>query len=109
MNVSAEKTIWRTVGSIDSIPLREGRCVKYSGREIALFNLGGEFLAVENRCPHRSGPLADGIVSGKSVFCPLHNWKVDLVSGCVSSGGEGAVRTFPVRVVDGKVQVSFSS
>ena len=54
----------------DDIPLREGRAVKVGGREIAIFNLGDRFLAVENRCPHKGGPLADGIVSGADCGLP---------------------------------------
>ena len=97
------QTKWLAVAEVGMVPLREGRRVIYSGREIALFNLGDEYLAVDNRCPHKEGPLADGIVSGKSVFCPLHNWKIDLASGCALTGGEGKVKSYPVRVVDGKI------
>ena len=60
----------------DNIPLREGRAVTLGDREIAIFNLGDRFLATDNRCPHRGGPLCDGIVAGGSVVCPLHAWKV---------------------------------
>ena len=98
---------WYPAASVDSIPLREGRKVSYQDYEIALFNLGDEYLAVDNRCPHKSGPLADGIVSGKAVFCPLHNWKIDLKSGCALSGGTGQVKKYPVKVIEGKVCVAF--
>lgn len=97
---------WQTVCSIGDIPLREGRRVSWEGGEAALFNVGGEFLAVENRCPHRAGPLADGIVSGKSVFCPLHNWKIDLATGQVTAGGEGSVKTCPVKVVGQAIRIA---
>ena len=59
---------WYPVADKNMIPLREGRRVFYGVYEAALFNLGDEFLAVDNHCPHKSGPLADGIVSGKAVF-----------------------------------------
>ena len=98
---------WRLVAACDAIPLREGRRVRYGNTEIARFNLGGTFAAVANHCPHRQGPLADGIVAGKSVFCPLHAWKVCLDTGTVIGGGEGRVSTYPVKVVDQHVYVAF--
>ena len=55
--------------------------MKVGNREIAIFNLGDRFLAVDNRCPHKGGPLADGIVSGTTVVCPLHAWKMSLETG----------------------------
>lgn len=96
---------WVQITHADNIPLREGRVVKVAGAEIAIFNLGKRFVAVENRCPHRGGPLADGIVSGESVVCPLHSWKVCLDSGAVKrpQEREACVRSFPVQVVKGIV------
>jgi nitrite reductase (NADH) small subunit len=98
---------WIRITYAADIPLREGRAVQVAGEEIAIFNLGEKFLAVGNRCPHRGGPLADGILSGESVVCPLHAWKVCLNSGDVKrpQEQEGCARTFPVRVVDGIVSV----
>ena len=96
---------WQGVASVDAIPPKEGRRVVCGNKELALFNLGNEFMAVQNQCPHKAGPLADGIVAGKSVFCPLHNLNIDLESGCALAGGEGRVRVYPVKVVDNKVHV----
>jgi nitrite reductase (NADH) small subunit len=94
---------WIRVTTKDNIPPREGRAIKLADREIALFNLGDRFLAVENRCPHQGGPLADGIVSGCAVVCPLHAWKVDLETGAVERpAGTGCVRTFATRI-DGDI------
>jgi NNP family nitrate/nitrite transporter-like MFS transporter len=76
-------TEWVRITSCDNIPAREGRAAIVGGREIAIFNIGGGFLAVDNRCPHRGGPLADGIVAGSTVVCPLHAWKIDLHTGSV--------------------------
>jgi nitrite reductase (NADH) small subunit len=91
---------WIRVTTTDSIPRREGRAVTLAGRELAIFNLGERFLAVENRCPHLGGPLADGIVSGCAVVCPLHAWRVRLDSGAVDRPGAAAacVQTFATRV-----------
>lgn len=97
--------VWLRVAYCNDIPLREGRVVRVTGREIAIFNLGSRFLAVENRCPHRGGPLADGIVSGANVVCPLHAWKFSLETGTgVSANSQGScVTTFATRVEDGIV------
>jgi nitrite reductase (NADH) small subunit len=106
---------WMRVTTCDNIPPREGRVVSVAGREIAIFNLpstalgaGGQFLAVDNQCPHKAGPLADGIVTGTSVVCPLHTWKISLVDGRVerpSRAGDAGVTAYPTRVEDGVVVV----
>ena len=99
---------WVRVTSTDNIPPREGRPVLLGGLEIAIFNLGDRFLATNNRCPHSGGPLCDGIVTGTSVVCPLHAWKINLASGNVerpAAGREHCVPTYPTRVEDGIVVV----
>ena len=99
---------WIRVTMTGSIPAREGRAVTLGGTELAIFNLGDRFLAVENRCPHQGGPLADGIVSGCAVVCPLHAWKVRLDTGGVDrpGGTSACVRTYPTRVEDDVVLVA---
>lgn len=97
---------WVRIASCGSVPVREGRVVQLGDREIALFNLGDRFLAVDNHCPHRGGPLADGIVTGASVVCPLHGWKVDLDTGSVerpAGAGTPCLATYPVRVEGGTI------
>ncbi len=98
---------WIRAARCEDIPLREGRAVRLGSREVALFNLGDRFLAVANQCPHRGGPLADGIVSGCTVVCPLHAWKVDLESGQVARPADEAARveTFRARAEAGDVLV----
>jgi nitrite reductase (NADH) small subunit len=102
---------WIQITAVENIPLREGRAVKVGEDEIAIFNLGDKFLAVANRCPHKGGPLADGIVSGETVVCPLHAWKICLSSGDVKRPAEPAACTqsYPVEVVDGIVMVQIAS
>lgn len=99
---------WLRITATANIPPREGRAVVVGDREIALFNLGDRFLATDNRCPHQGGPLCDGIVTGTSVVCPLHAWKVDLASGSIARPANAAdhcVATYPVRVEDGIVVI----
>ena len=102
---------WVRVTCVESVPLREGREVLVGKRSIAVFNLGHRFLAIDNHCPHRQGPLADGIVSGNSVVCPLHAWRINLESGDVerpTAGVGHCVRAYPTRVEDGVISIEMA-
>ena len=102
------RTRWLRIVPTESIPPREGRAVLIGDREIALFNLGDQFLATDNQCPHKAGPLCDGIVTGRSVVCPLHAWKVKLDTGQVerpAHGKDHCVTTYPTRIEDGVVLI----
>ena len=95
---------WQEVCSLDDIPVRGARGVRARGKEIGLFRLtGGRVLAVESRCPHKEGPLTEGLVTGAVVICPLHNWKISLEDGRVAPPDEGCVETYPVKVEGEKV------
>jgi nitrite reductase (NADH) small subunit len=99
---------WVWVTATENIPVREGRAVVVAGREVAIFNLGADrFLATGNRCPHKGGPLADGIVAGGSVVCPLHGWKINLECGSVDRPASEAacVETYPAQVDNGTVVI----
>jgi nitrite reductase (NADH) small subunit len=98
---------WLRVARCDEIPRREGRALEIAGRKIAVFNLPEGFFAVANACPHRGGPLSDGLLSGTTVVCPLHAKKIDLVSGQMIGEPSACVQTFPVAVQDGIVCVEF--
>ena len=96
----SRRSTWVRIAYCRDIPLREGRAVQILTREIAIFNLGDRFLAVENRCPHKGGPLADGIVSGTTVVCPLHAWSMSLETGKGVNGpsASSCVETFQTRL-----------
>ena len=99
---------WIRVTAPENIPVREGRAILIGDREIALFNLGDRFFATDNRCPHKGGPLCDGIVTGNAVVCPLHAWKVNLASGEVERPAnvkDHCVATYRTRVENGIVLV----
>ena len=97
---------WIRITEIENIPVREGRAVKIDRDEIAVFNLGDRFAAIENRCPHSGGFLCDGIVSGATVVCPLHGWKVCLDSGEILKPQVPVrVEVYPVRVEGGVIEV----
>ena len=89
---------WIAIGSIADIPVRGARCIATPSGKIAVFRTAtDEVFAIEDRCPHRGGPLSQGIVHGAAVTCPLHNWVISLETGRALGADEGAVRTIPVR------------
>ncbi len=85
------------VGKILDIPEGEGRVFLLNQMEIAIFRLDSTIFAVDNRCPHLAGPLADGIVTGDEVICPLHGHRFNLKTG-ESVAGDGKIKTYPVLV-----------
>jgi nitrite reductase (NADH) small subunit len=98
---------WIDIGSIDAIPRRGARCVTTPAGKIAVFRTQeDQVFALENRCPHKQGPLSEGIVHGASVTCPLHNWVFDLETGKATGADEGQVRTYPIRIADGRVMMA---
>jgi nitrite reductase (NADH) small subunit len=82
---------------VSDVPLGEGRAVTVAGRRLALFHTGSGWYALDNGCPHRGGPLADGILADRCVACPLHDRRFDLATGAALSGGDG-VAAFPVEL-----------
>ena len=95
---------WIDIGALDDIPIRGARKVKTKQGCIAVFRTGESTVyATSNACPHKGGPLADGIVHGHKVTCPLHNWVFDLETGEAQGADEGRIDTYPVRVEDGRV------
>lgn len=98
---------WLDIGEVNSIPRRGARCVKGPMGKIAVFRTQeDQVYAIENRCAHKGGPLADGIVHGASVTCPLHGWVFDLSTGRAQGADEGQVATYAVKVVDGRIFLS---
>jgi nitrite reductase (NADH) small subunit len=98
---------WLDIGWLDEIPLRGARTVPVEGgEEIAVFRTGdNRVFALVNRCPHKGGPLAQGIVHGHSVACPLHNWSIALASGEAQGADRGCTPTIPARVDAGRVLI----
>ena len=101
-------TDWIEIGTVDAIPRRGSRCVNTPAGRIAVFRTqDDQVFAIENRCPHKHGPLSEGIVHGASVTCPLHNWVFDLATGQALGADEGQVRTYPIDLVDGRIFMAF--
>ena len=90
---------WVDVGATDDVPPLGTRRVEAPGGEIAVFRTATDgFFALDNRCPHKGGPLSEGIVHGESVTCPLHNLVLSLLTGSADDPEEGCARTHPVRL-----------
>jgi NAD(P)H-dependent nitrite reductase small subunit len=83
----------------------QGTEVTVGGEMVALFNVGGSFHAVSNRCPHRGGPLGQGFVDGPEVSCPWHNWTFDVTTGTNTTSSDMRVPCHEVKVEDGQVYV----
>ena len=95
---------WIDIGHIDDIPLRGARIVKTAVGCVAVFRTAEEeVFAASNSCPHKGGPLSEGIVHGKSVTCPLHNWVFSLETGEAQGADEGQIATYPIRLDAGRL------
>ncbi|MDH5610835.1 MAG: nitrite reductase small subunit NirD [Gammaproteobacteria bacterium] len=95
---------WIEVVSLKDIPKLGSRVIDVNQMKIAVFRTSDDrVFAIKNACPHKGGPLSEGIVHGTSVTCPLHNWKIDLASGEAISPDHGCTNVFPVKIENGQV------
>lgn len=104
MSKSTER--WIDVGYLNDIPRRGARCVKVPGYTVALFRTGDDqVFALEDKCPHKAGPLSQGIVHDGCVTCPLHNWVISLATGEAQGADDGRVATIPVRLDGARISI----
>lgn len=97
-------THWIDIAALDDIPRRGARVVKTALGCVAVFRTAADAVfALDNACPHKGGPLAEGIVHGNAVTCPLHNWVISLETGQAQGADDGAVITYPARVEAGRI------
>jgi nitrite reductase (NADH) small subunit len=97
---------WTDVGAVTDVPLRGARRVPTRRGDVAVFRSGdGRIFALMDACPHKGGPLSQGIVHGHAVACPLHNWSIDLATGEAlgADRGKGCAPIVPVEVRDGRL------
>ncbi len=95
-----------TVGRVEDLPPGRGATVELaSGAELALYNVGGRFYAIENFCPHRGAPLADGNLCGATVECDWHGWRFDLQTGACLTRPDAQVESYEVRIEDGLIKI----
>jgi nitrite reductase (NADH) small subunit len=105
--VAAMKDSWINVGKVEDIPRLGARIVETADGNIALFRTADdEVFALRDRCPHKGGPLSQGIVHGKRVACPLHDWKIQLDTGEAVAPDEGCAARFPVRIEEQTILLS---
>lgn len=106
MKTAAE---WKTICALEEIPRLGSRVVKSAAGDIAVFrSADDEVFALHDKCPHKGGPLSQGIVHGDRVACPLHNWNIMLETGAAVAPDEGCAARYPVRVENGQVLVAMS-
>ena len=102
-------TDWIDIAALDAVPPRGARVIKTSDGCVAVFRTAkDEVFALNNSCPHKQGPLAEGIVHGNAVTCPLHNWIISLETGLAQGNDQGQVTTYPTRVEDGRILMEAS-
>lgn len=99
---------WTPICRVEDIPVLGARRVaRPQGMDVAVFrNDQDQVFALLDRCPHKGGPLSQGMVFGTRVACPLHNWTIGLDSGCAQAPDEGCTPRFAVRVEQGQVQLN---
>lgn len=97
---------WIDIADLSDIPKRGARVVKTDRGCIAIFRTDDDqVFAIDDRCPHKNGPLSEGIVHGTLVTCPLHNWVFDLNTGQAQGADQGQVASFAVKLVEGRIQL----
>jgi len=98
---------WIEIAALEDIPKLGARVIKTDTMDLAVFRTADDqVFAIRDACPHKGGPLSQGIVHGTSVTCPLHNWKIDLASGQALGPDEGCTNTYSAKVEHGKVFIS---
>ncbi|MFM2422432.1 MAG: hypothetical protein RL291_962 [Pseudomonadota bacterium] len=102
--MTSKKSDWIDIGAIADIPVRGARVVKAAHGCIAVFRTAeNEAFAIDDKCPHKGGPLSQGIVHGRAVTCPLHNWVIALDDGLAQGADKGQVRTYPLKIDGGRI------
>lgn len=95
---------WLEITTLDQIPRLGSRVIETDSVNIAIFRGSDDSVfAIKDECPHKKGPLSQGIMHGDSVTCPLHNWKISLVSGAALGVDEGCTNVYETKIEDGKV------
>lgn len=95
---------WIDIAALEDIPQRGARVVKTRQGCVAIFRtIDDRVYAIDDTCPHKNGPLSEGIVHGASVTCPLHNWVFSLETGLAQGADQGQVNTYEIRVDGGRI------
>ena len=101
---------WIEIAALDDIPKLGSRVIRTDTVDVAVFRTRDDrVFALRDACPHKGGPLSQGIVHGTSVTCPLHNWKIDLATGEALGPDEGCANVFATRVEGGRVYLALKA
>lgn len=101
---------WIAILDVNDIPKLGARVVRHGSLDVAVFRTADdEIFALEDRCPHKGGPLSQGIVHGKRVTCPMHGWNIELDSGSAVAPDVGCAREIPIKVEAGRVWLNFEA
>ncbi|HIJ44276.1 MAG TPA: nitrite reductase small subunit NirD [Rhodospirillaceae bacterium] len=101
---------WIEIGRVEDIPQRGARILKTEAGDIAVFRCADDrVFALDDKCPHRGGPLSQGIVHGWKVTCPMHNWVIELANGHAVAPDEGRATKHPVRIKDGVISLRLAA
>jgi nitrite reductase (NADH) small subunit len=101
---------WIPIGSMSDIPQRGARSVETPIGRIAIFRTADDrVFALDDHCPHKGGPLSQGIIHGAAVTCPLHNWIISLETGKALGADEGCVRTIPIKVEGDEIFIALDN
>ena len=108
MTMTNAMTEWKIICRVDDIPvLGSRRVARPQGMDVAVFRSSEDkVFALLDRCPHKGGPLSQGIVFGETVACPLHNWTIGLADGCARAPDEGCTPSFTCRIDGGQVYLN---
>ncbi|MDJ0615034.1 MAG: nitrite reductase small subunit NirD [Rhizobiaceae bacterium] len=108
--MNALQTAWVEIGTLDDIPRQGSRCISVGEMTVAIFRtMDDQVFALEDKCPHKNGPLSQGIVHDGCVTCPLHNWVISLETGEAQGADEGQTKSFPVKLQDNKILFDLGS
>jgi len=103
------KIDWIDVGVLEDIPAMGARVVRSTDGDIAVFRTADDgIFALYDRCPHKGGPLSEGIVHGRSVTCPLHNWVISLETGAAEGPDHGCASRIAVSLDQGRIRLGLS-
>jgi NAD(P)H-dependent nitrite reductase small subunit len=97
------------VADTASLTPGKGRTVEVRGRRFAVWNVDGEFHAIDDTCPHRGAPLGAGVLENGKVYCPLHGWEFDVKTGACHSNPERPVASYPTKVENGQVWIAVNN
>lgn len=104
MDGSSSLSEWRDIGGLGEIPRLGSRLVATARGNIAVFRTSDDrVFALDDRCPHKGGPLSQGIVHGNHVTCPLHSWVIDLATGEAVAPDRGCARTIPTQILQDRI------